>query len=370
MRPLSRWSLLCLSAWLWPAVVRADPCDDKCATAKTAAADADAKAAKTADDAKTSRAVVDIQQQDVTKIEKAIADAKQAKTDALNELAKPRTKRRRAPDAQKLAQAVKDADQAIEEGLGKLEAARAVVKKSEDTAKIFDDTAARAKADADAARKNYEDCRAKCTAVPAEPKAGAAPAPEAPRSGEGPSPSGISVGARLSGGLPFGAVQQGSPIDDSFAAVIPLQLDLGWRFSERLYLGAYLAYGVILRAKGGCKNATSCSSSELRFGLGGEYHFPTEASFKPWLGLGAGYEISSTSGTLEGGADQSGSVSGFEFGHLEGGVDFRALPRVIWGPYASFSVGEYTQGSSGGTLTGLRLHEWAMLGLRGRFDAM
>jgi hypothetical protein len=332
-----------------PRAALADECDDKCAPAKAAWDDAEKRAASADDDERTKRGEAAAGKDEVARLEKSIADAKQQKQAALDDLAKP------GADAQKLAQAVRDADAAIDDATKKLGAAKEAQGKREAAAKGAADAAAKAKGDAAAARKGYEDCRAQCGQ-------GGAPA-------AGPGKSGLSIGARSGVSLPFGAVESGSALSDQFAAMLPLQLEVAWRFSDRFQIGAYAQYGFLFEAKGACENTTACSASNIRLGVAAEYHLLPVGLITPWFGAGTGYEVTSTSVTLVGGGDASSSIEGWEILHLQGGADFRALPRLLVGPFASLSFGMDLHGSSG-DVPGKRLHEWLTLGARARFDVM
>ena len=364
---MRRWTacLLGLGVLLACLRARADACDDKCAPAKLALLEAEKRAEKAEADAKAGAADLEAQNAEIARIEKEIADARDAKDAALKKLEKPRGRRQ----TKKLLQTVKDSDAVIEGGAKQLEAAKDALKKREDAKKALEEGAGRAKEEVGAARKAQDDCRTKCVEEAKAPKQ-TAPPPPPPEAKVGPSRSGLSLGARSGAALPFGAFQSGSAMSDQFSTMVPLQLEAGWRFSERFELGAYFQYGIVFRSAGACAGTSTCSSNDVRFGLAAEVHLTrASASVRPWLGAGAGYEIESTSATLVGGGDIGGSVEGFELGTVQGGLDLKALPRLLLGPFVSFSTGMYVHGSNG-TLAGKRLHEWLTFGARGRFDAM
>jgi hypothetical protein len=128
-------------------------------------------------------------------------------------------------------------------------------------------------------------------------------------------------------------------------------------------------------------SGVDCSAHDIRVGLQGQYRFMPKESVNPWVGLGIGYEWlggSISANTPLGSVEGSFDVHGFEFLNLQGGADFKVADGVGIGPFLSFSLGEYTDGSvaatgagtvsGSGELANKSLHEWLTLGVRGAFD--
>jgi hypothetical protein len=75
------------------------------------------------------------------------------------------------------------------------------------------------------------------------------------------------------------------------------------------------------------------------------------------------------------GYEFSSKLQGFEFANLQVGLDFRLGSVFRLGPFASFSLGQYSNGSvsdpTGGEASGSidhkTLHEWLTLGVHAAF---
>jgi len=226
------------------------------------------------------------------------------------------------------------------------------------------------------------------TAVAQEPNMPATGPASSTSSGE-PGGAAFEIGVRVGYGVPLGTafsvrdattgILQDAKLSDEIKGMIPLSIDIGYRFDPNWYLGGFFQYGIgFIPNNSGCSNGISCSTSDLRFGLTVRYHFLPSQMFDPWFGIGAGYEIlhESASGTLFGVPfDVSGSVSGFEFGHAQAGVDIALSSMFSIGPFAEFTIGQYSsssgsasaggqQASSSTSIDNKTLHEWLIFGLR------
>jgi opacity protein-like surface antigen len=187
-------------------------------------------------------------------------------------------------------------------------------------------------------------------------------------------PKGFELGARLGFGLPLGSTQKGSELSDGTSGQIPLWIDAGYRITPNIYVGAYGQLGHVLLKDAGCANATDCGAQSYRIGANAHYHFMPSQKFDPWAGVGIGYEWLHASGKVRG-ADVSSTTGGFEFVNLQLGGDYRLSPNAAIGPFASFSVGQFSSNSvtAGGEtrssdIEKTALHEWLTLGVRGVFD--
>lgn len=185
--------------------------------------------------------------------------------------------------------------------------------------------------------------------------------------------TGLAFGLRAAYGIPLGESIKGEDLSDSFKGTIAPQVEVGYFFNRNLSLGAFFQYGVALVNKEQliCNTAdTDCSGSVMRFGLDLNYHFSPERTLSPWVGVGAGYEIAQLK-LREDDIEGTASISGFEFAHVQGGVDFQ-VSRSIWvGPYVTGTVGQYDSRkvSVGDTsistdLEDKALHFWLQPGLR------
>jgi hypothetical protein len=196
---------------------------------------------------------------------------------------------------------------------------------------------------------------------------------------------GLSFGVRSGYGIPLGNAVEAEKFSNDVNGLIPLWLDVGYRFNRNWYLGGFFSYGFGLvpsnraPAFGGalsppdCSAPTSCSEYNLRFGINFHYHFSPMRLWDPWVGVGAAYEIFNFNFSRP---RQSGSTSltGFEFGNAQLGLDYRLSSQFVVGPFVAFTVAQYSNQnvSDGVTTTKLdvpnkAIHEWLMFGLRGLF---
>jgi hypothetical protein len=193
---------------------------------------------------------------------------------------------------------------------------------------------------------------------------------------------GLEFGARLGYGLPLGSIDggTGSDFNKLFSNAIPVWLDAGYRFTPNWYAGLYFMYGVGSIASdasngSGCNNpGVGCSIHDTRFGANVHYHVMPEASLDPWLGAGGGYEwvgFSKSSGNTSGG----GGLSGWEFLNLQAGIDFRATPAFVFGPFVTLTLTQFDtassdsgQSSGSASINNKALHEWLTIGARGAYD--
>ena len=178
--------------------------------------------------------------------------------------------------------------------------------------------------------------------------------------------TGFQSALRLGYAVPFGKADGTSHLADYANAIIPIELDIGYRIHRNFFVGiaGQYAFGLLNQDKffKGCKD---CSGRDARVGLILEYYPVPEVSFRPWLGVGTGYEWAH--GTW---SRINGTYHGFELINLQVGGDYKLAPHFGIGPFASFSVGEFSQfeflGSS--NIDQKALHEWLLLGIRGVYE--
>lgn len=188
-----------------------------------------------------------------------------------------------------------------------------------------------------------------------EPAAPSTPAPAAASaSTEG---MGISLGLRAGYALPLGEGAKDRKMSDVYSGAIPFQLDALYHVTPNIGVGLYFSYGIV-----SLKNAPDgVSASWLKYGVQAQYRLnPGEAT--PWFGLGLGLESVTSSG---GGG--SSTISGIEFAHLMAGYDFKVADKLNVGPFADFSLGQYSS-VEGNDIAEKAMHEWLFLGLRGTYD--
>jgi hypothetical protein len=197
--------------------------------------------------------------------------------------------------------------------------------------------------------------------------------------------SGFEVGLRTGYGVPLGeGVEDGPDVSDAISGIVPLWVDLGYRLSQSVFLGAYFQYGfgfVGDDLEEPCDlDGVDCSVSSHRLGAQLHYHFSPRSSADAWLGLGFGYEwYNAQVEALDG--EMSSSISGFEFVNLQGGVDFYPGDHFYVGPFLSFSMDQYASRDiecSGAAnefcdafgdadIEDKSIHNWLLFGIRGGY---
>jgi hypothetical protein len=164
---------------------------------------------------------------------------------------------------------------------------------------------------------------------------------------------------------------------------MPLELGLGAKITEELYLGPYLNVGVggegsDLRTEGRCESGddviddVSCSAVSVRLGVEVRYTFTPAEQMSGWVGYGFGYTVGSQTISDEGRYSETSTARGLELARLTGGLDFRLTRGFGLGPYAMASIGRYTslRTEIRNTETATRdisdpaVHAWLGLGLR------
>jgi hypothetical protein len=172
------------------------------------------------------------------------------------------------------------------------------------------------------------------------------------------------LGFRIGYGFPYGTVYDagGTSPDqtDLMKAVIPLQLDAGFRMGPT-ELSGYFAYG-FGKSPSGC--AGSCSVSDLRLGAQAVLHAPLRAEREVWGGVLLGWQRTS----LSPGSGGDSTASGWE-GGLQGGYDF-VNSTAGFGPFAQLTFGRYGSIEQSGTsFSGFdkTWHGTMLFGVRGHF---
>jgi hypothetical protein len=197
---------------------------------------------------------------------------------------------------------------------------------------------------------------------------------------------GPQFGVRTGYGLPLGAAadEPNGEMSQLFSGLLPIWIDLGYRFSPSVYAGMFFQYGVAFIAKDsaelsqGCsQSGVSCSGSNIRFGPNLHYHILPAADFDPWIGIGMGFEFANLF-VSRAGNSAAVSFEGMEFLDFQLGGDFKVTPAFGLGPFVSVSLGQYSTGSAtmsgtvrgsvSGEISNKALHEWLTFGLRGVYN--
>lgn len=179
----------------------------------------------------------------------------------------------------------------------------------------------------------------------------------------------VKLGLRLGYGIPMGSLAEDADLSDQVSGMVPLWVDAGYMVTPNVMLGAYFQYGFGF-AGDACPTGADCSVSDIRFGVQGQYHISPGQSTQPWVGLGVGYEIASSTAEA-GGLELSTSVKGFEFLNLQGGADFKVADAMVVGPFASFSLGQFSSVSiedESEDIEETAMHQWLVIGAKGTFS--
>jgi hypothetical protein len=181
----------------------------------------------------------------------------------------------------------------------------------------------------------------------------------------------FSLGLRVGYAPAMGDAAKDAPMKDLVKSQIPLQLDALYKVTPDIAVGGYFSYGFAQLNSDFSDfcdaSGVDCSASNMRLGLQGRYTFNSlKSPLVPWAGLGFGYEWSTIKGSA-GGVSADATTTGFEFVNLQLGGDYKVNEKFSFGPYAQFSVGQYSK-IEGEDITDKGIHQWLGFGLAGKFD--
>jgi hypothetical protein len=197
--------------------------------------------------------------------------------------------------------------------------------------------------------------------------------------------TGLELAARGGYGIPIGEAQQGEQLEDDIKSQIPVQLDVGYRESERWTFGLYFSYGFGSTGRGAselCRSlSASCPTQVVRGGIQILFHIAPKKPIGGWLSTGIGFErlgFALNSNAFD--VHYSGYYVGIEALSFQAGLDIRHAAGASFGPFVGALSGRYIELSTECTGTGCRgfsganasldeptLHNWLVLGLRGAF---
>lgn len=191
---------------------------------------------------------------------------------------------------------------------------------------------------------------------------------------------GFEMAAQTGYSLPLGEVtdEQNEDMDTVSRGQVPLLIDLGYRASPLVFVGAYLgpSWGRLDKPTAvRCDAADdTCYQWGFRAGMVALFHLQPRGDADPWLGVTAGYERLTNS--LRGDTRLDTSFSGWEIG-ARGGVDFELSKVAHIGPFLSVTTAQYgsksvaCEGNCAGIDEGSDdieergIHTWLTLGFRG-----
>jgi hypothetical protein len=180
----------------------------------------------------------------------------------------------------------------------------------------------------------------------------------------------LDLGVRVGWAVPAGHAFSGGDLAGLVNGALPVQIDVGYRLSPALSVGAFASYALgRIDAHVVADAGVDHGATVLRAGLRASYALERLSPVVvPWAGLGAGYErMRLDLGTTY-------TYLGWELVTLEAGADWKVRSSFRIGPVFAWSLGGYDRleihpdpdGSSGGIAARGR-HAWVTLGLRGRF---
>jgi hypothetical protein len=175
--------------------------------------------------------------------------------------------------------------------------------------------------------------------------------------------------------LPFGNLTDasGDSMSQMFSNDIPIALEVNYRISPQVYLGAFGQYGFAALSSplAATCSAGSCALRTLRFGVGAYWHLRPRDTLDPWLGLAIDWEQARISASGAGGSGDA-TIWGFEYPVLQAGVDWQSSPSLAFGPYVAVSMGEYYHadysGGPSGSIDNRSVHGWFDIGLKMTFS--
>jgi hypothetical protein len=225
----------------------------------------------------------------------------------------------------------------------------------------------------------------------AEPAPGAAPAPterELRENDAPPARTGFQMHfVPLTGVMfPFGDATsaRGDSLSNRYSwQWMPLEVGLGAKIIDELYVGGYFNFGVgweggdyktggRCNAGDGLSDDVNCSSTSFRVGIELRYTFTPEERLSGWIGYGVGITSATQTISDAGRYSETSTARGVELARLSGGLDVRASKGFGLGPYVLGSIGRFShakteiQGATtfDGSIENPALHLWLSVGLR------
>jgi hypothetical protein len=181
------------------------------------------------------------------------------------------------------------------------------------------------------------------------------------------------LGARIGYAIPGGSIFQNLTLQNFTASQVPIELDLGYRFTPAFSLTLYAAYApgtVGSFIKDGCASfGSTCATHGVDIGLAAAWNFAPQAGMQPWLGARLGSEALYVD-EKNGGVTTTLSANALAFG-LEGGLDF-GLGAFNLGPYLSLTTAKFSKLKVAEEITDIpsdqrTWHNWFTIGARALF---
>ena len=143
--------------------------------------------------------------------------------------------------------------------------------------------------------------------------------------------------------IPFGWLDQQSPINDEIGITFPVQADLGVRYGNRWLFGGYV--GVFAgqageRLTGSCKReGGGCVALGARLGAQVQFHLLPKRQPDVWLGYGIGASMFYALNTGETRSEDGVTAYSFDFARATIGVEWYINRTFALGPYVTVAMG-------------------------------
>jgi hypothetical protein len=172
-----------------------------------------------------------------------------------------------------------------------------------------------------------------------------AQADSAPEDGSDGARSRLQVSLRVGYSIPLGAFRGAGAyaISDAIGAQVPFTLDVGYRFRSPWYVGVF---GSVAPGSAGDElretcAAMGCTVIGYRFGGLAIAYLNREGKASPWVGVGAGGEVS-TIDVSDPRGNVASTVRGVDFIHALFGFDIKPHRAFGFGPFLQLASGIYT----------------------------
>ena len=179
--------------------------------------------------------------------------------------------------------------------------------------------------------------------------------------------SGVQFGLRAAYMHPVGDIDAETAFSDLIVGFVPVGVEAGYAFNRFVYLGGFGEYGFGFTHD--CDaSAPQCSAHSFAAGADLRVRLLPSSAVTPWIGLSAGYEWLVIDAS-NGGRGASAVLRGFRIVGVSTGLDFFTSRGVAVGPYASASLGRYTDAhvAGVGSPVDAAYHGFVQVGLRVSF---
>ena len=184
-------------------------------------------------------------------------------------------------------------------------------------------------------------------------------------------PQSIELAVTLGYAVPIGDSERGGRVSDTTFGVVPLAIDMGYRFVSRVGVAARVQYGIGVPTL--CQTAGDCVSSlgtDVAAVLEARVYLPEPGPFAPRTEVGIGYEWLTTRRS-DSGAHSKRAYSGPVPLWLEFVAPLRLAGHWLFGPAVGIAVGTFTArsletnvASTSGDVPERGMHAWISLGGR------